>query len=134
PLVSTAAEAGLQSPPATPLDAAADTDRDAIRDLDAVMVTGVQPGPGMWQVSRGDHERWVRGVVSPLPDAMTWQSTGVETVIARSGQVLQSPMWAVYSDVGFFRGLGLLPAALRARRNPDDAELDDVLPPALHAR
>ncbi|MGQ4661373.1 TraB/GumN family protein [Lysobacter sp. F6437] len=134
PLVSTAAETGLQSPPAMPLDAAAGTERDAIRDLDVVMVTGVQPGPRMWKVSRGDHEMWVLGVVSPLPDAMTWQSLEVEAVIAQAGRILQSPMWAVHFDVGFFKGLGLLPAALRARRNPDGAELDDVLPPALHAR
>lgn len=134
PLVSTAAEADPPSPPAMPSDAVAGTDRDAIRDLDAVLVTGMQPGPGMWKVSRGDHEMWVLGVVSPLPDSMTWQSTEVEAVIARAGQILSSPMWSVHSDVGFFKGLSLLPAALRARRNPGDAELDDLLPPALHAR
>ncbi|MGH8073932.1 MAG: TraB/GumN family protein [Lysobacter sp.] len=130
----TSAEAGPQSLPVTSVDAATGTDRNAIRDLDAVMVTGMQPGPGMWKVSRGDHEMWVLGVVSPLPEAMTWQSSEVEAVIARAGQVLQSPMWSVYSDVGLFKGLSLLPAALRARRNPGDAELGDVLPPALYAR
>lgn len=130
PLSHTAEDA---IPAAAPSDHAA-TAADTIRDLGAVVVTGVQPGPGMWKVSRGGHELWVLGVVSPLPDAMTWQSAEVEAVIGRAGQVLQAPMWAVYSDVGVFKGLSLLPAALRARRNPDGAELEDVLSATLHAR
>lgn len=134
PLVSLAAEDAIPAtaPPA-PSDPAA-TASAAIRDLGAVVVTGVQPGPGMWKVSRGGHELWVLGVVSPLPDSMTWQSAEVEAVIGRAGQVLHAPMWAVHSDIGIFKGLSLLPAALRARRNPGGAELGDVLPPALHAR
>ena len=136
PLVSSAAQTATPPPPVSPSN---DIDIDGpdhgvIRDLDTVMVTGAQPGPGMWKVTHGDHEMWVLGVVSPLPEAMTWRSAEVEAVIARAGQILQSPMWSVNSDVGIFKGLSLLPAALRARRNPDGAELEDVLPPALHAR
>lgn len=134
PLAPRAAEDAIPAAaPAAPPDHAA-TASDAIRDLGAVVVTGVQPGPGMWKVSRGDHELWVLGVVSPLPDSMIWQAVEVEAVIGRAGQVLQTPMWAVHSDVGIFKGLSLLPAALRARRNPGGAELEDILPPALHAR
>lgn len=134
PVAEAASGATAVTVPTMPVGHAADTAPDGILDMDAVVVTGVQPGPGMWKVSRGGHAMWVLGVVSPLPDAMTWQSAEVEAVIARAGQVLQSPMWAVYSDVGFFKGLSLLPAALRARRNPDDAELEEVLPVGLHAR
>lgn len=119
---------------ATPSGRAAGAGAGGILDLDTVMVTGVQPGPGMWKVSRGGHVMWVLGLVSPLPVAMTWQSSEVEAVIERAGQILETPMWAVHSDVGFFKGLSLLPAALRARRNPDGAELVDVLPAGLHAR
>jgi len=134
PSPAATAVAALATPPALPSGDVDESGRGAIRDLDTVMVTGAQPGPGMWKVTRGDHEMWVLGVVSPLPDAMTWQSAEVEAVVARAGQILQSPMWVVDSDVGIFKGLSLLPAALRARRNPDGAELEDVLPPALHAR
>lgn len=135
PLVSHAAEGG-PAPPLAASSAGADSTApdEVIRDLGAVVVTGVQPGPGMWKVSRGEHVMWVLGVVSPLPSAMVWQSADVEAVIGRAGQVLRPPMWAVHSDVGIFKGLSLLPAALRARRNPDDAELEDVLPAELHAR
>ncbi len=119
---------------ATAHDPASSTGPEGIRDMRTVVVTGVQPGPGMWKVSRGGHVMWVLGVVSPLPEAMTWQSAKVEAVIAQAGQILETPMWAVHSDVGFFKGLSLLPSALRARRNPDGAELEDVLPAGLHAR
>lgn len=136
PLVSNAAESATPASSPTALSEPVPTTAapDTIRDLGAVVVTGVQPGPGMWKVSHGGHEMWVLGVVSPLPDAMTWQSGEVEAVIGRAGQVLLPPAWAVHSDVGIFKGLSLLPAALRARRNPGGAELEDVLSPALHAR
>ena len=31
--------------------------------------------------------------------------------------------------IGFFRGMALLPAVLRARKNPDEARLEELLPP-----
>lgn len=105
-----------------------------IRDLDAVVVTGVQPGPGMWKVSKGDHVMWVLGTLSPLPRRMTWHSQDAEEVIARSQEVLDVPYATIDADVGFFRGLTLLPSLLGARRNPGDATLRDVLPADLYAR
>lgn len=105
-----------------------------ILDMEPVVVSGVQPGPGMWKVSRDGHVLWVLGVVSALPTAMEWQSQDVEAVVQQSGAVLSTPVWSVHSDVGVFKGLTLLPSALRARRNPDGAGLRDVLAPDVHAR
>lgn len=107
---------------------------DDIRDLAPMVVEGVQPGPGLWKVARDGHVMWVLGLVSPLPRDMAWRSQEVEKAIAASGAVLQAPMWSVHSDVGVLKGLTLVPAALRARRNPDGAELRDVLPADLHRR
>jgi hypothetical protein len=94
--------------------------------LDEVLVTGQRPGPGMWRVSKSGHELWVLAVLSPLPKKMVWRSTAVEERIAHSQVVLAPPR--VEADIGFFRGLTLLPALLRARKTPDDATLEHMRP------
>src|SRR5687768_1077919 len=38
--------------------------------LDTVVVSGKQPGPGLWKVSNDDHVMWVLGTISPLPKRM----------------------------------------------------------------
>ncbi|UXI68951.1 TraB/GumN family protein [Tahibacter amnicola] len=101
--------------------------------LDQVLVSGEQPGPGMWRVSKGDHVLWILGVQSPLPKKMSWRSKDVEAVIAQSQEVLRLPRVEVGSNIGFLRGLTLLPAAMSARKNPDDATLADILPADTYA-
>lgn len=117
----------------TPAPPAA-ADDSPIRDHDAIVVTGVQPGPGMWKVRKGDHALWILGTLSPLPKNFEWLSRDVEAVIAQADEVLSPPSVSFDANVGFFRGLTLLPAAMKARNNPDGAELKDVVPPALYAR
>jgi hypothetical protein len=108
--------------------------RPAATELAAVKVTGVQPGPGLWKVSKGDHVMWVLGTMSPLPRTMTWRSAEVEQALGHSQQLLQLPSVKVKADVGFFGKLFLLPAALSARRNDDGKTLQQVLPPPIYAR
>ncbi len=103
-------------------------------DLEAVLVSGRQPGPGLWQVRRGDHVLWILGTVSPLPKRMQWESGEVERMIAQSQQVIAAPTLTLDSGLGMFRSLMLLPSLLKARRNPDDRTLQQVLPPELYAR
>jgi hypothetical protein len=110
-----------------------------VADLAAVMVTGVQPGPGLWRVSRGDpaggeHVMWVLGTLSPLPRGMQWRSRELEDVIGASQQVLLPPTVKVKADVGFFGKLFLLPSAYSARKNSDGQTLQQVLPPPVYAR
>jgi TraB family protein len=107
---------------------------DAIVDMDAVVVSGAQPGPGMWKVSRGEHVLYVLGTLSPLPKRIDWVSRDVEDVVARSQAVILPPSLAVVSDTGFFRSLLLVPSLLRARNNPGGKRLEDVVSPALYAR
>lgn len=105
-----------------------------ITDETAIVVSGVQPGPGMWKVSKGDHVLWILGTLSPVPRDVTWLSRDVEAAIAQSQEVLQPPGLAVNADIGVFSGLMLLPSALKASKNPDGAMLKDVLPADLYAR
>ena len=50
-------------------------------DLDVVLVTGEQPGPGLWKVSSGDHVLWILGEVAPQPNKVTWRSKRFEALL-----------------------------------------------------
>ena len=103
--------------------------------LEEVVVTGEFPGPGMWRVTRaGDaagHELWIVGDPPPLPKRMKWKSRDVEAVALRAQEILLDASVRMDPDekIGLFRGLSLLPAALKARKNPDETSLKEQLPP-----
>jgi hypothetical protein len=103
-------------------------------ELPTVVVTGEQPGPGLWKVSSADHVLWILGTLSPLPKDMRWQAKNVESTIASSQAVIDPPRVKMDADVGFFGKLALLPALVGVRDNPDHKTLSDVLPPDLYAR
>ncbi|MDG2524685.1 TraB/GumN family protein [Stenotrophomonas sp. HITSZ_GD] len=105
-----------------------------IVDLEAMVVRGVQPGPGLWKITQGEHTLWILGTIAPLPSEMTWQADEVEAAIAQSQQILSSPSVKLDADVGFFGKLALVPSAMKAMKNPDGATLQQVLPADLYAR
>ncbi len=103
-------------------------------ELETVLVVGEQPGPGLWRVSKGDHEMWVLASYSPLPRDMTWRSKGVEARIAESQEVLYPPSIDIGTDIGLLRGLTLIPAALKAGKIPEGQTLKDVLSPETYGK
>lgn len=105
---------------------------DAPPTLETVVVTGAQPGPGLWRVTKDDHEMWILGTLTPLPPKLVWISRDVEATIAHSQEVLLGP--SAELNVGVMSGLFLLPSLLGARNNPDDGKLAEVVPPELYAR
>ncbi len=102
--------------------------------LDTVLVTGSQPGPGLWQVVKGDHRMWVVATLTPIPKDIEWLSDEVREKVATSQAVLTGPGVTVGTGIGMVRGAFLLPSLLKVRRNPDDATLEQVLPAELYAR
>lgn len=100
--------------------------------IEEVTVSGEQPGPGLWKISKDDHVLWILGTLQPLPKKMTWRSRIVEMTIEESQELLTAA--SVDADVGFFNGMLLVPSLLGVRKNPDGARLEDLLPPDLYAR
>ena len=107
--------------------------------MEEVVVTGEFAGPGMWQITHPDHPDntlWIVGEPPLLPPGMRFRSQQVVHVASQSQEILHQPGLSLKPDeeVGMFRMLTLLPAALRLRKNPDKAALKDLLPPDLYAR
>lgn len=122
----------VEAPEAASAQAAAD--EAGIVDLEALVVSGDQPGPGLWKVSNGEHVLWILGTVEPLPRRMRWMSERVEGRIAASQEVIAPPSMRVNADVGVFRGMTLLPSLMRLRRNPGGQALADMVPAGDYAR
>jgi TraB/PrgY/gumN family len=101
---------------------------------DEVVVTGEQPGPGLWKVSKGDHVLWILGTHGPLPKKMIWRSSHVESLIGQSQELLNPVHQNIDSNIGFFKIITLIPTLMGVDKNPNDAELKDVLPPEIYAR
>jgi hypothetical protein len=119
--------------------AASQTSPQTDEPMAEVLVTGEFPGPGLWKVTRpGDdaHVLWIVGDPWPLPKKMKWKSRDIEAKALAAQEVLLDVGFTMKpdEDIGFFRGVSYLPAVLKARRNPDQAKLQDVLPPELYAR
>jgi TraB/PrgY/gumN family len=124
----------VAQPPATDEEfATVEIPADAV-NLDTIVVTGRQPGPGLWKVSRGENVMWILGTQNPLPKRMQWDSENVEARVARADEVLLGPTVDLEADIGFFRRLTLIPTLFRARKNPDGRTLSEILPAEEYAR
>lgn len=106
-----------------------------IVDMAPMVVSGVQPGPGMWKVSKGGHVLWVLGVQSPLPKKIQWHSPPVEAAIAQSQESLSQPGVGIgVTAGGMLRAAFAIPTLLKARKLPEGQTLQHVLPADLYAR
>jgi uncharacterized protein YbaP (TraB family) len=107
---------------------------DGIRTEATVVVEGEQPGPGLWLVRKGSHDLYILGTLRPLPMKLQWRSAQVRQVLAQAQEVIRMRGVQIDADVGFFKGLLLMPKLLGARNNPDDRRLQQVVSPASYAR
>lgn len=102
-------------------------------EIETVLVTGEQPGPGLWKVSRDGHVLWIFGTFGEVPEAVQWRTKELEARISESQQVLYPGWPRVDIDIGMFKALTLMPAAFKAAKNPDGRKLKDVLAPDTYA-
>lgn len=97
-------------------------------ELEVVVVTGVQPGPGLWKVTSGNNELWILGEVSPFTRKVKWQPREFDKLLRTSQELLLdfSGYWeADKADMAVYR---------RAEKLPKGTTLRDLIPPELHAR
>src|SRR6187455_237909 len=99
----------------------------APEDLEVVLVTGEQPGPGLWKVSSADHVLWILGEVAPQPDQVKWRSKRFEALLEHSQEVLldfSGVMWpdSLQED-----------AEVRIRKLPGGQTLKEIVSPGLYA-
>jgi hypothetical protein len=104
--------------------------------IEEVLVTGVQPGPGLWRVTRpgddGEHVLLVMGQYNTLPKKMEWRSTELEAAVADSQELLSEP--EVDAQMGVFAQLGALPSLVGVRNSPDGRRLEELMSAQLYAR
>lgn len=133
PVLAQQAQVPQQQAPATqPLD----LPDDGIRTEATVVVTGEQPGPGLWLVRKGSNELYILGTLNPLSAKMQLSSSGIDAVISRSQEVIRAPSMSVYvgKETSKLRLLMLAPSLIGIRNNPGRQTLKDVMPPTLYAR
>jgi hypothetical protein len=102
-----------------------------------VIVSGKRPGPGLWKVSKDGHVMWVFGMYAPLPLRMEWDDGRVDRLVAQSQEVLAPPSAGVGVGTGWLGGLKaltMLPSLIGLQKNPDGAQLRDLLPADVYAR
>jgi len=96
--------------------------------MEVIVVTGEQPGPGLWRVSSGDHVMWILGEVSPFPRKVKWKSKKFDSLLRNSQEL-------ILDFSGYWRSDKRDTAAyVGAEKLPDGLALKDVISPELHVR
>lgn len=133
-LLTLAVGAFAQAAPTPPGAPPAPAPASSVPLLEAVTVTGVQPGPGLWKATRGDRTLLILGTLSPIPQNITWKTDEIEDAIAHSGALVLPPHVEIKPNVGFFGRLALLPSLIGVRNLPDGATLQETVPADVYQR
>ncbi len=106
------------------------TPESPVRDesgMEVIVVTGLQPGPGLWKVSNGTHVMWILGEVSPFPRKVRWQTDEFDGLLRDSQEL-------ILDFSGYWRSdKNETIAYIRAEDLPKGS-LKDVISPQLHKR
>ena len=105
---------------------------------ETIPVSGIQPGPPLWRVARGEHVLWILPIGSIVPQNMVWENEEVADIIANAEEFIRPPdisvgvsKTLVLNPINIFRGIELYK---RIRRNAGNASLAEVLPADVYRR
>jgi uncharacterized protein YbaP (TraB family) len=98
--------------------------------IETVVVTPNQGGPLMWRVSKGDASVILLGLVDPVPEGLSWNTTGVGEALKGARQLLLNAQ----ASVGLVEGLWYLTWHGDTVYLPDDTPFESTLPEALRRR
>jgi len=105
----------------------------AAEEVQEVEVSGEQPGPRLWRVSKGDHVLWLLGTLDPLPRKMVWRSREVERVLGEVQEVIPTnPSVSVHANP--FTWVRLYFQWRGVQVMDKNGRLKDAVPPSLYAR
>src|SRR5690348_2834433 len=99
-------------------------------ELETFVVTGEQPGPALWKITRKDHTLWILPTYGPLPARLVWKSAQVEDAIRNSQEVYALEKIAIEARTDLKSRARLL----KALSNTDGKILAEVMPAGLHQR
>lgn len=96
--------------------------------MEVIVVTGEQPGPGLWKVSSGGHVMWILGEISPFPRSVKWKSRKFDALLRNSQELIID--FSGYWKMDLAENL----AYVKAEKLPEGTTLKDVISPDLLAR
>jgi len=97
-------------------------------ELESVIVTGEQPGPGMWKIKKDGNVLWILGTYGPLPKNVVWRSREVENVVAASRELYVGGGFETYAS----NSRSEVRRLMKALQIGDAKTLKDVVPIDLY--
>jgi hypothetical protein len=107
---------------------------DQYPGVEEIIVMGKTSGPPLWQVKNGDNTLWIFGFLSPIPEDLEFDASGLEEVIASADEMLNRPDLEMNESLGPFKLLSLYRQYRKMRVNDHGQTLEEVMSPELYKR
>lgn len=94
------------------------------------VVVRANPGPPLWHIVKGDSEVWIIGMVSPVPEDLSWDRDGISSLMKGAKVLLLPPK----ASVNLVEGLWFYMWHMDTLEQPDGQTLEGSLAEPLRGR